>query len=72
RLFASEDQLPVLVQLRSQGQAIPGTIELNNGTEQIVVRFPNEVRLTAPGQSAVFYREDMVLGGGVVVESSLD
>lgn len=72
RLFASDDRLPVLVQLRSQGQAIPGTIELNNGTEQIVVRFPDEVRLTAPGQSAVFYRKDMVLGGGVVVESSLD
>ena len=67
RLFASEDQLSVLVQLRSQGQAIPGTIVLSEGQDGVVVRFTDEVSLTAPGQSAVFYREEMVLGGGVVV-----
>ncbi|MDD4324765.1 MAG: tRNA 2-thiouridine(34) synthase MnmA [Eubacteriales bacterium] len=70
--FENQDQLSVLVQLRSQGQAIPCIIELRDEGETAAVSFADDVRLTAPGQSAVFYQENMVLGGGVVLSSTAD
>lgn len=71
-MFETQDQLSVLVQLRSQGRALPCTIGLSDEKGQVVVRFADEVRLTAPGQSAVFYHENMVLGGAVVISSTAD
>ena len=40
---------------------------LENGTVQ--VDFMEPVRAVTPGQSAVFYNEDTVLGGGIILHS---
>ncbi len=65
-MFENQERVSALVQLRSQGTAIPCTIQLCDTKDQAVVSFADEIRLTAPGQSAVFYQGDMVLGGSVV------
>ena len=70
KMFASQDQLPLLVQLRSQGQPIPCTIELIDDGSRAVIRFVDPQRLTAPGQAAVFYQGKMVVGGGQVLSST--
>jgi tRNA-specific 2-thiouridylase len=53
------------VQLRSQGRTFPAHIALV-GRDAATVHFVAPVRLTSIGQSAVFYHEDRVLGGGIV------
>jgi len=60
--------LPVFraaVKVRSMMKEMPATIELNGDTVTIV--FDERVWAPAPGQSAVFYEEDVVLGGGIVM-----
>lgn len=65
----SIDPLPeafdALVQIRSQGIARPARITTRAGGNASVI-FPNPQRVVSPGQSAVFYWEDRVLGGGIV------
>jgi tRNA-specific 2-thiouridylase len=39
------------------------------GKKMLVARFAEEQRAVTPGQSAVFYRGDEVLGGGVIVKT---
>jgi tRNA-specific 2-thiouridylase len=53
----------VLVQVRAHGSALPATIApLENGRWRVTLATPQ--RAVSPGQAAVFYREDQVLGGG--------
>lgn len=65
----SIDRIPSVfdatVQLRSQGKAFPAQVVLGEG-DSASVRFDVPVRLTSIGQSAVFYEDDRVLGGGIV------
>lgn len=72
KMLADESQPQALVQLRSQGQAIPCSIELTDEDSEAIVRFMEPQRLTAPGQSAVFYQGHMVLGGGLILSSTGD
>lgn len=53
------------VKLRSQGVPLPVHVEIRSDTEALI-RFDAPVRLSSPGQSAVLYEDDRVLGGGVV------
>jgi len=53
------------VKLRSQGISLPVHVEKKCDNE-VLVHFDVPVRLSSPGQSAVFYEDDRVLGGGVV------
>jgi len=57
------------VQVRYRTEAIPATVAREigaGGTEEIVVRFVSPVRAVSPGQVAVLYRGDRVLGGGPI------
>jgi tRNA-specific 2-thiouridylase len=56
------------VKIRSRSPFIPAVIEpLASGTVRVV--FENQVRGVCPGQAAVFYDGDNVVGGGVIEAS---
>lgn len=53
-----------LVKIRSAARPIPCSYDGNGG-----ILFPEPVRAPAPGQSAVFYCNDTVYGGGIIAET---
>jgi tRNA-specific 2-thiouridylase len=57
------------VKVRSMMRDEPATICIAEGREQGAVRvvFDDPQWAPAPGQSAVFYEGDMVLGGGKII-----
>jgi len=64
---AGESTLAVRVQLRSRHRAARATVRRgeDGGAE---VRFEEPQRAVTPGQSAVFYDGDAVIGGGIVAD----
>ncbi|MFA5585083.1 MAG: tRNA 2-thiouridine(34) synthase MnmA [Saccharofermentanales bacterium] len=68
RLAASE--LDAQVQLRSQGTSLAARLAIEPDGLRAKVFLDQAVRLTAAGQSAVFYDDDEVLGGGLVASMS--
>jgi tRNA-specific 2-thiouridylase len=56
------------VRLRSRGDDVPCVVE-PDGAEGFRVEFRTPQRSVAPGQRAVLYRGDEVLGGGRIVEA---
>lgn len=58
------------VQLRAHGQAHPAVLAEVGTDTSITLRFDPAVAQISPGQSAVLYRGDEVLGGGTVAEAS--
>lgn len=68
--IVTPDGLPLpdgdyLVKIRSAAKPVPCSTRLENGV--LIVDFPDPVRAPAPGQSAVFYRDGYVMGGGVIL-----
>ena len=59
------EPLEVDVQIRSRHRAAPAIVR-SLGAGRARVEFAQPQRAVAPGQSAVFYAEDLVLGGGIV------
>ena len=55
--------LDCLVQIRHRHKPVKCIIEFNKGFR---VMFDKEIRGVAPGQSAVFYKDNLCLGGGVI------
>jgi tRNA-specific 2-thiouridylase len=56
------------VRVRHRAPEVPATVQPRpNGTARVV--FDRPVRAVAPGQSCVFYRGDVVLGGGVITRA---
>jgi tRNA-specific 2-thiouridylase len=55
------------VQLRSRHRAAAASVRREDGG-RAEVRFDAPQRAVTPGQSAVFYDEDRVIGGGVVAD----
>ena len=53
----------VTVKIRHRHEAAPAKIE-KTGTDEILVTFDEPQRAITPGQAAVFYDEDVVVGGG--------
>ena len=60
-----------LVQIRAHGDPVEATVERSSGSrrhpaDRWTVTFARPRRQAAPGQAAVFYRGDEVLGGGTI------
>ena len=55
--------LDCTVQIRHRHKPVKCNIEYNEGFK---VMFDKEIRGVAPGQSAVFYKDNLCLGGGVI------
>ena len=64
-----QDKMRVAVKTRYSSKEGMATIEMK-GTDLIEVTFDNPVARITPGQSAVFYIEDLVLGGGKIKEAT--
>jgi tRNA-uridine 2-sulfurtransferase len=62
------DGLEIKVQVRYRHQAAQARLRFGKD-HRLEVHFQNPQRAITPGQAAVFYREDQVLGGGWIEES---
>jgi tRNA-specific 2-thiouridylase len=63
------DEARVLVQLRSRHRAAPARVR-RIGAGEARIRFDEPQRAVTPGQSAVFYDGETVVGGGIVADAS--
>lgn len=62
---ALNTELNVTIKIRYRSPAVPATIEAVH-SESVKVKFQQPVRGVCPGQAAVFYRGDIVVGGGII------
>jgi tRNA-specific 2-thiouridylase len=61
-----EQPMKVAVKIRHRHEPAPATIE-RSGDDEILVSFDEPQRAITPGQAAVFYDGDVVVGGGWIV-----
>jgi len=60
--------LAVSVKIRYNSSAVPAVIELHPAG--LLVKFGSPLKAVAPGQAAIFYQDDVVVGGGVILKSN--
>jgi tRNA-uridine 2-sulfurtransferase len=60
------EPMRVTVKIRHRHEAAPATIE-KSGVDRILVEFDQAQRAITPGQAAVFYDGDIVVGGGWIL-----
>ncbi|HUP01910.1 MAG TPA: tRNA 2-thiouridine(34) synthase MnmA [Gemmatimonadota bacterium] len=70
---ADQDSFGAQVQIRYRSPSVPATITPGRDPARsgrtATVRFDRPLRAVAPGQSAVFYQDDRVLGGGTIARA---
>ena len=59
-----KDEFKCLVQIRHQH--IPVNCKISHHKNKYIIKFSEDIRGVAPGQSAVFYDDNMCLGGGII------
>ena len=69
--YPPEDPIPVTAKIRYKAPAAPATLIPLPG-ERAQVRFEEPLRDITPGQGVVFYRDDVVLGGGIIETEAAD
>ena len=62
---APKDGVKVHVRTRHRAPLVDGAVHFDK--KNLVVRLKDEIRAATPGQSAVLYKKDLVLGGGIIV-----
>jgi len=65
-----EHPVEATTKIRYKDKGAPSLLLPENG--QVTVRFQEAVKGIAPGQSAVFYEGDHVIGGGIIQRSNAD
>ena len=65
-IAAPKNELRVLAKIRHRHDPAPATIKIT-GEDELEAVFDEPQRAITPGQSAVFYSEDEVVGGGWIV-----
>ena len=55
------------VKIRYRSESIPAEISKDAKSDTLIIKFKKSARAVTPGQSAVFYRGEVVLGGGVIL-----
>jgi tRNA-specific 2-thiouridylase len=60
------EPMRVSVKIRHRHEAAPARIE-KSGADEILVTFDDAQRAITPGQAAVFYDGDVVVGGGWIL-----
>ena len=64
-----EDGMEAMIKIRYKDPGAMGRLYNKDGA--IIVVFNNDVKGVAPGQSAVFYEGDEVIGGGVISRNAI-
>ncbi len=72
-IFDPKGEIRADVQVRYRSPAFPATVRILSGDEsgageRVEVTFDEPVEAVAPGQSAVFYQGDRVIGGGRILD----
>ncbi len=62
------DDLTVNVKIRYSAPAVPAIL-IPLGPDQVEIRFAQPQRAITPGQAAVFYQGNEVIGGGIIINS---
>jgi tRNA-specific 2-thiouridylase len=63
-IAAPSAPMPATVKIRNKHEAAPATLMPTGALDRIEVVFDQPQRAVTPGQGAVFYAGDVVLGGG--------
>lgn len=59
-------EISAAIKVRSAHEPIPGALIKPLGRDRFAVHFQAGIRGIAPGQSAVFYQDNILLGGGII------